>query len=98
MTIKNYKAVKSSLFATVLDNLSECEKERWNASGTTRAYLAEITEGSRHEIMLFTAKTQINSNVLAEMGYGDKSDVRIIITLDKQTKCAYFAGGESEGR
>ena len=84
MTKKELAAISSAAF-------NEFNKQHGDRFGTSNLlYVYDLSEVGKSLNIIVNAKTQINSNTLADNGFSDGATVKLLFTADRKTKQLYF--------
>ena len=80
MTKKELNEIKSAAFEKFAEQHDDF------CPGNTMVYCYRVQEGREVKLLLLTAKTQMNSNTLAENGFTDDAVARLLFTVNRKTK------------
>lgn len=91
MKIKEYNSMKSRIYEIGM----ECTEVRNALQYNENVYVYDVSQLNppRHEVLVLTAKTQLNDNTLAAHGFAPEStDANLILTFNRVTKTVKFRG------
>jgi hypothetical protein len=88
MTIKEFNTIRSAAYAAA-NEIPEI-KHALDVAGV--AYVFDIQEGNHRELLVLTARTQLNDNTLAAHGFTADAAVHTLLKAQRQTKSIKFRG------
>ena len=88
MKIANYNQLRAAVFMDATKDPEVADALRYS----DRCCLYDVIDGeNQHGILVLTARTQLNDNVLTENGFDPATaSAKLVLTLDRKTKCATF--------
>ena len=90
MTVKEYNKIRAAVFQAALENSAEVE-EAIRVEGVAYIYDVQALP-DKHVVLVLTHQAQLNDNVLRKLGFDnpEAATARLVMTLNRQTKCATF--------
>lgn len=88
MTIKEFNTIRAAAYAAA----NEVPEIRHALDVAGVAYVYDVQEGDHRELLVLTARTQLNDNTLAAHGFSADAAVHTLLKAQRQTKSVKFRG------
>lgn len=86
MTVKELNTIRAAAYAAA----NEVPEIRHALDVAGVAYVFDVQEGDHHELLVLTARTQLNDNTLAAHGFTADAAVHTLLKAQRQTKSIKF--------
>lgn len=86
MTVKEFNTIRHAAFVAAM----EIEDVRDAFATNNIVYIYEVTDGENHRVFALSYKTQMNNETLRTNGFTENARIKLVMTLDRTTKCAQF--------
>ena len=88
MTVKELNTIRAAAYAAA----NEIPEIRNALDVAGVAYVYDVREGDRRELLVLTARTQLNNNTLADHGFTADAAVHTLLKAQRQTRSIKFRG------
>lgn len=88
MTTKELNTIRAAAYAAA----NEVPEIRHALDVAGVAYVYDVQEGNHRELLVLTARNQLNDNTLSEHGFTTAAKVSLILVAQRRTKSVKFRG------